>query len=125
MRSQFQQHHGGATLSSTLRGDSVAETFGNIVVASQQPDVHQVTYSSQTVDQMRNFQPIPLLQTTGTFHTAESTPDFNDNSEDIPNAQQLPHEPTQQESTETDSVHSGDTHILEPKVTLKQAFKTI
>ncbi len=73
MRSQYQQHHGGATLSNTLRGDSVAETFGNIVSAGQQPDVHQVTYSSQTVDQTRNFHPIPLLQTTGMFHTAETT----------------------------------------------------
>ena len=90
-------------------------------------DVHQVTYSSQTVDQMRNFQPIPLLQLqhTITFHTAESMPDFDDNSEDIPNAQQLPQESMPRESTETDSVHSGDTHILEPVVTLKQAFETI
>ncbi len=123
--SQFQQHHGGATLSSTLRGDSVAETFGNIVSAGQQPDVHQVTYSSQTVDQTRDFHPRPLLQTTGTFHTAESTPDFDDNGEDIPNAQQLPQDSTPRESTETDSVHSGDTHILDPVVTVKQAFETI
>ncbi len=92
--SQFQQHHGGATLSNTLRGDSVAETFGNIVSARQQPDVHQVTYSSQTVDQTCNFHPIPLLQTTGTFHTAETTPDFDNNGEDIPNAQQLPQDNT-------------------------------
>ncbi len=127
MRSQFQQHHGGATLSSTLRGDSVADTFDNIVSAGQQSDVHQVTYSSQTVDQMRNFQTIPLLQlpNTGTFHTAESTPDFDDNGEDIPNAQQLPQESTPRESIEMESVHSGDTHILEPVVTLKQAFETI
>ncbi len=123
--SQFQQHHGGATLSSTLQGDSVADIFGNIVIAGQQSDVHQVTYSSQTVDQMRDFQPIPLLQTTGTFHTAESMPDFDDNGEDIPNAQQLPQDSTPRESTETDSVHSGDTHILDPVVTLKQAFETI
>ncbi len=127
MRSQFQQHHGGATLSSTLRGDSVADTFGNIIIAGQQQDVHQVTYSSQTIDQTRNFQPIPLLQTqnTGTFHTAESMPDFDDNGEDIPNAQQLPQESTPRESTETDSEHSGDTHILDPVVTVKQAFETI
>ena len=126
-RSQFQQHHGGATLSSTLRGDSVADTFDNIVSAGQQADVNQVTYSSQTVDQMRNFQPIPLLQlqNTGTFHTAESTPDFDDNGEDIPNTQQLPQESTPRDTTETESVHSGDTHILEPVVTLKQAFETI
>ncbi len=125
-RSQFQQHHGGATLSNTLQGDSVAETFGNIVAAGQQSDLHHVTYSSQTVDQTRNFQPIPLLQTTGTFHTAESTLDFDDNGDDIPNAQQLPHESTQQESTETDSEHSGDTHILEPVVTGgNEAFETI
>ncbi len=89
-RSQFQQHHGGATLSNTLRGDSVAETCDNIVSAGQQPDLHQVDYLSQTVDQTRNYHPIPLLQTTGTFHTAETTPDFDDNGEDIPNAQQLP-----------------------------------
>ncbi len=94
MRSQFQQHHGGATLSSTLRGDSVADTFGNIVIAGQQSDMHQVTYSSQTVDQTHDFHPIPLLQTTGTFHTVESTPDFDDNGEDIPNAQQLPQDST-------------------------------
>ncbi len=58
---------------STLQGDSVAETFGNIVEVGQQPEVHQVTYLSQTVDQTQNFQPIPLLQTqyTGTFHTVE------------------------------------------------------
>ncbi len=88
MRSQFQQHHGGATLLSTLRGDSVADTFDNIVSARQQADVNQVTYSSQTVDQMQNFQPIPLLQlqNTGTFHTMESTLDFDNNGEDIPNA---------------------------------------
>ncbi len=49
--SQFQQHHGGATLLSTLQGDSVADTFDNIVSAGQQVDVNQVTYSSQTVDQ--------------------------------------------------------------------------
>ncbi len=110
---------------STLRGDSVAETFGNIVSAGQQLDVHQVTYSSQTVDQTRNFHPVPLLQTIGTFHTAESTPDFDDNGEDIPNAQQLPQDSTPRESTETDSVHSGDTHILDPVVTVKQAFETI
>ncbi len=65
------------------------------------------------------------LQNTGTFHTAESTLDFDDNGEDIPNAQQLPQESTPHESTETDSVHSGDTHILEPVVTFKQAFETI
>ncbi len=122
-RSQYQQHHGGATLSNTLRGDSVAETFGNIVSTGQQPDVHQVTYSSQTVDQTRNFHPIPLLQTTGTFHTAETTPDFDDNGEDIPNAQQLPQEVTPRDSTETDSEHSGDTHILEPVVNIKKSFE--
>ncbi len=93
--------------------------------ARQQPDVHQVTYSSQTVDQTRNFHPIPLLQTTGTFHTAESMLDFDDNGEDIPNAQQFPHESTPRESTETESDHSGDTHILDPVVTVKQAFETI
>ncbi len=117
--SQFQQHHGGATLSSTLRGDSVAETFGNIVVVGQQPEVHQVTYSSQTVDQTQIFQPIPLLQTqnTGTFHTAENTPNFDDIGEDFPNAQQLPQDPTHQESMESDSEYSGDTHILDLVVT--------
>ncbi len=127
MCSQFQQHHGGATLSSTLQGDSVAETFEIIVEARQQPAVHPVTYTSQTVDQTRNFQPIPLLQTqhTGTFHMAENTPDFDDNGEDIPNAQQLPQESVIRESTESDSEHSGDTHILDPVVTVKQAFKTI
>ena len=95
--------------------------------AGQQADVNQVTYSSQTVDQTRNFQPIPLLQlqNTGTFHTAESTLDFDDNGEDIPNAQQLPQESAPQDSTKTESVHLGDTHILEPVVTLKQAFETI
>ncbi len=124
-RSQFQQHHGGATLSNTLRGDSVAETCDNIVSAGQQPDLHQVDYLSQTVDQTRNYHPIPLLQTTGTFHTAETTPDFDDNSEDIPNAQQLPQDIMPRESTETDSDHSGDTHILDPVVTVKQAFETI
>ncbi len=123
--SQFQQHHGGATLSNTLRGDSVAETFRNIVASGQQSEVHQVSYSSQTVDQTRNFHPIPLLQMTGMFHTAESMPDFDDNGEDIPNAQQLPHQSTQQESTETDSEHSGDTCIIDPVVTLKEAFETI
>ncbi len=65
------------------------------------------------------------LQNTGTFHTAESTPDFDDNGEDIPNAQQLPQESTPHGSMEMESVHSGDTHILEPVVTLKQAFETI
>ncbi len=93
--------------------------------ARQQPDVHQVTYSSQTVDQTRNFHPIPLLQTTGTFHTAETTPDFDENGEDIPNAQQLPQESTPHDSMETDSEHSGDMHILEPVVTVKQAFERI
>ncbi len=93
--------------------------------AGQQPDVHQVTYSSQTVDQTRNFHPLPLLQTTGTFHTAETTPDFDDNGEDILNAQQLPQDNTLRESTETESEHSGDTHILDPVVTIKQAFETI
>ncbi len=93
--------------------------------AGQQPDVHQVHYSSQTVDQTHNYHPMPLLQTTGTFHTAETTPDFDDNGEDIPNAQQLPQDITPRESTETDSDHSGDTHILDPVVTVKQAFETI
>ncbi len=95
------------------------------MIAGQQSDVHQVTYLSQTVDQTHDFHPIPLLQTTGTFHSAESTPDFDDNGEDIPNAQQLPQDSTPRESTETDSVHSGDMHILDPVETLKQAFETI
>ena len=84
-----------------------------------------MTYSSQTVDQTRNFHPVPLLQTTGTFHTAETTPDFDDDGEDIPNAQQLPQDNPLRESTETESEHSGDTHILDPVVTVKQAFETI
>ncbi len=58
------------------------------------------------------------------FHTAESMPD-DDNGEDIPNVQQLPQKSTPRESTETDSEHSGDTHILDPVVTIKQAFETI
>ncbi len=67
--------------------------------------MHQVTYSSQTVDQMWDFQPIPLLQTqnTGMFHTADNTPNFDNNSEDIPNAQELPQEPEQCVSMERES----------------------
>ncbi len=82
---------------------------------------------SQTVDQTWDFQPIPLLQTqhTGTFHMAENTPNFDDNGEDIPNAQQLPQESVIRESTESDLEHSGDMHILDPVVTVKQAFETI
>ncbi len=52
-------------------------------------------------------------------------PNFDDNGKDIPNAQQLPQESTHQESMETDSEHSGDTHILDPVVTIKQVFETI
>ncbi len=59
MLSQFQQHHGGATLLNTLRGESVAETFENIVAAGHQAPVQQIAYFSQTVDHTQDFQPTP------------------------------------------------------------------